>query len=92
MGLLAKDSLRADLNAAAFNTPIGEFSPPVCDTTGCFLFYPAAEEKGEVPSFESLRPKLLEEYYAERFEREQKKWAEQAKRRATIEILLQEAP
>ena len=29
-------------------------------------------------------------YYAERFEVEQKKWAEQAKRRSSIEIKLQE--
>ena len=29
MGLLVKDSLREDLNAAAFGTPIGEFSSPV---------------------------------------------------------------
>ena len=90
MGLLAENSLREDLNAYAFNTPLGELSTPACDTTGCFFFYPVAKEKGDVPSFEELRPKLLEAYYAERFDREQKKWAEQAKRRATIQILLQE--
>ena len=37
-----------------------------------------------------MRPKILEQYYAERFEIEQTKWAEQAKRRATIDIKLKE--
>lgn len=92
MGLLDKDSLRDDLNSAAFQTPIKTLSEPVCDNTGCFLFYPISLEKGAMQSFEELRPQLLEAYYAERFEREQQKWAEQAKRRATINIKLEEVP
>jgi len=91
MGILADNSLREDLNSYAFNTPIGVLSEAACDVTGCFFFYPIAKEQGDVSSFEELRPKLLEAYYSERFELEQRKWAEQAKRRATIEILLQDS-
>jgi peptidyl-prolyl cis-trans isomerase SurA len=92
MGLLEANSLREDLNMIAFGTSVGVLSEPVCDTTGCFLFYPLSKEKGDVASFEDLRPKLLEEYYAERFEREQQRWAEQAKRRSTIDVKLQKLP
>ena len=92
MGLLDSNSLRDDLNTAAFETPVQTLSEPVCDTTGCFTFYPVSKEKGASQTFEQLRPQLLEAYYAERFEREQQKWAEQAKRRATIEIKLAEHP
>ena len=88
MGVLDTNSLRDDLNPAAFETPVQTLSEPVCDTTGCFVFYPVSKEKGATQTFEQLRPKLLDAYYAERFEREQQKWAEQAKRRATIDIKL----
>ena len=92
MGVLDTNSLREDLNPAAFETPVETLSEPVCDTTGCFVFYPVSKEKGATQNFEQLRPQLLEAYYAERFEREQQKWSEQAKRRATIEIKLVEHP
>lgn len=92
MGVLNSNSLRDDLNPAAFETPLQTLSEPVCDTTGCFVFYPISKEKGATQSFEQLRPQLLESYYSERFEREQQKWAEQAKRRATIEIKMAEHP
>ena len=92
MGVLDTNSLRDDLNPAAFETPVGTLSEPVCDSTGCFVFYPISKEKGANQTFEQLRPQLLEAYYAERFEREQQKWAEQAKRRATIDIKLVEHP
>ena len=84
--------MRDDLNTAAFETPVQTLSEPVCDATGCFVFYPVSKEKGANQTFEELRPQLLEAYYAERFEREQQKWAEQAKRRATIDIKLVEHP
>ena len=92
MGVLDTNSLRDDLNPAAFETPVQTLSEPVCDTTGCFVFYPVSKEKGATQTFEQLRPQLLEAYYAERFEREQQKWAEQAKRRATIDVKLVEHP
>ena len=92
MGVLDTNSLRDDLNTAAFETPVQTLSEPVCDATGCFVFYPVSKEKGANQTFEELRPQLLEAYYAERFEREQQKWAEQAKRRATIDIKLVEHP
>ena len=92
MGVLDTNSLRDDLNPAAFETAVGTLSEPVCDATGCFVFYPISKEKGSNQTFEQLRPQLLDAYYAERFEREQQKWAEQAKRRATIDITLVEHP
>jgi peptidyl-prolyl cis-trans isomerase SurA len=92
MGLLNMNSLRDDLNPAAFQTPLKTLSEPVCDATGCFVFYPVSKEKGALQSFEELKPQLLDAYYAERFEREQQKWAEQAKRRAIINIKLEEVP
>ena len=92
MGVLEEGSLREDLNVAAFETPVGVLSEPTCDSMGCFLFFPIAKERGASVSFEQMRPQLLNQYYEERFEREQQKWAEQAKRRATIDIKLQEYP
>ena len=90
MGILEEGSLREDLNFAAFETPVGTLSEPTCDSTGCFLFFPISKEKSASTSFEQMRPQLLNQYYEDRFEREQQKWAEQAKRRATIDIKLKE--
>ena len=92
MGLLQEGSLRDDLNTAAFQTPVATLSEPTCDAMGCFLFFPLSKERGDTVSFEQMRPQLLNEYYEERFEREQQKWSEQAKRRAAIDIKLKKYP
>ena len=88
MGSFAQGSLRPDLDQAAFKTPIGKLSSPVCDQTGCYMLFVFAEQKKEGPAFSELRPQLLDAYYAERFEAETRIWTEQAKRRASIEIKL----
>lgn len=88
MGTFAQGSLRSDLDSIAFSTSVSSLSEPSCDTSGCFLIYVFAKRKKATQSFEELRPKILEGYYAERFEVEQKKWLEQVKRRASIDIKL----
>ncbi|MEC7987337.1 MAG: SurA N-terminal domain-containing protein [Myxococcota bacterium] len=92
MGTFAQGALRADLDQAAFSTPVSSLSDPVCDTSGCFLLYVFSKRRTATQSFEELRPSILESYYAERFEVEQKKWIEQVKRRASIDIKLAAPP
>ena len=88
MGPFKPGNLRSDLNEAAFGTPLKTLSEPVCDANGCFFFYPLSEKRKAGQSFEEMRGKILESYYAERFGIEQQKWAEQVKRRSSIEIKL----
>ena len=88
MGSFTKGSLRPDLDKAAFSTDIGKLSTPVCDQTGCYLLYVLSEKKKNPPTFEALRPQLLDAYYAERSQAETLIWTAQAKRRASIEIKL----
>ena len=92
MGTFAQGALRSDLDQAAFSTAVGALSEPACDVSGCFLIYVFEKRKKPMQSFEELRPKILESYYAERFEVEQTKWVEQVKRRASIDIKLSSPP
>ncbi len=88
MGKFKQGSLRPDLDKVAFSIPVGTVSEPICDQAGCFLLYVFSKSDLSPPSFESQRGKLLDEYYAQRFERELALWSDQAKRRASIDIKL----
>lgn len=91
MGVFPEGQLRADLDGAAFSTPIQSLSEPVETDQGIFLIYVFDRRPQAAPSFEELRNSLLDEYYETRFERETEVWFTQAKRRAHIEVML-EAP
>ena len=90
MGIFPEGQLRGDLDAAAFATPVGSLSEPIETDQGLFLIYVYDRRPQAAPPFEDMRSALLDEYYEARFERETEVWFTQAKRRAHIEIMLEE--
>jgi hypothetical protein len=90
MGVFPEGQLRGDLDEIAFATPIGEMSEPIETDQGTFLIYVYDKRPQEAASFEDMRDILLDEYYETRFERETEVWFAQAKRRAHIEVMLEE--
>ena len=90
MGIFPEGQLRGDLDAAAFSTPVGSLSEPIETEQGLFLIYVYDRRPQAAPSFEDMRSALLDEYYEARFERETEIWFTQAKRRAHIEVMLED--
>ena len=88
MGKFKQGTLRPDLDKVAFSLEVGKVSEPLCDQAGCFLLQVFSKSDVAAPTFESMRAQILDEYYAKRFERELALWADQARRKASIEIKL----
>ena len=90
MGVFPEGQLRGDLDDAAFSTPVQTLSDPIKTDQGLFLIYVYDRRPQDAPSFEDMRSALLDEYYEARFERETEVWFTQAKRRAHIEVMLED--
>ena len=90
MGIFPEGQLRGDLDGAAFSTPVQTLSDPIETDQGLFLIYVYDRRPQAAPSFEDMRSALLDEYYEARFERETEVWFTQAKRRAHIEVMLED--
>jgi peptidyl-prolyl cis-trans isomerase SurA len=91
MGSFAEGQLRGELNDVAFLLTAGQSSQAIYTDSGIFFLYVSNRYKQELPPFEQVRPKLVESYYAERFEVEMESWYETTKRRAAIDVKLVEA-
>ena len=90
MGAFTNGQLRADLNAVAFGLEAGAISEPIDNGAGLLILYVDRKYQQEAPPFESIKPQLLDAYYAERFEREMDIWFTTAKQRSAISIHLAE--
>lgn len=88
MGTFAEGQLRKDLGEIAFGLPVGGVSVPLELETGIYLLHVKAQRKQEAPPLESIRPQIMDAYYASRFEEEMASWFEAAKSRAAITIHL----
>jgi peptidyl-prolyl cis-trans isomerase SurA len=89
MGTFAQGQLRSDLETVAFGLKEGEISQPIDLGTGVYILYVGTRKKQDPPSFEKMRPQLLDTYYSERFEQEMDIWYATAKSRAAISIHLE---
>lgn len=90
MGAFAKGQLRADLERIAFGLKDGSMSDPLQVGNGVYLLYVDGRRKQTPPSFEEVKPQLMDAYYAQRFEQEMDIWYETAKSRAAISVHLEE--
>ena len=89
MGTFAQGQLRPDLETIAFGLKDGEISQPIDLGTGVYVLYVDSRKKQEPPSFDNVRPQLLDTYYSQRFEQEMEIWYATAKSRAAISIHLE---
>jgi peptidyl-prolyl cis-trans isomerase SurA len=88
MGTFAKGQLRPDLEKIAFSLEVGGVSSPFELESGVYILHVKALRKQDAPPLESIRPQLMDAYYAGRFEEEMATWFEAAKSRAAITIHL----
>ena len=86
MGLFAPGQLRPELNDIAFSLEPQTASDPICDAQGCLILFLFGTQSVAGNSFEEMRPQLLDQYYTERFDQEMALWLEQTRRRAVVEI------
>jgi len=91
MGTFGKGQLRQDIDAVAFGMQVGEVKT-IDVGTGVYLLFVKEQRKQEAPPLESLRPQLMDAYYASRFEEEMETWYESTKSRAAITIQLEDVP
>lgn len=91
MGTFGKGQLRKDIDAVAFGMQVGEVKT-IDVGTGVYLLFVKEQRKQEAPPLESLRPQLMDAYYASRFEEEMETWYESTKSRAAITIQLEDVP
>ena len=90
IGSFAQGQLRYDLGLVAFALKEGELSEPVPFNNGVYLLFVQDRYPQPPPEFEQVKGRLLDAYYAERFEQELEIWYSGAKSRAAVEIRLQE--
>jgi len=88
MGSFAEGQLREELNDIAFSLEKGQLSEPIITDNGIILLYVSDRYRQPPPPFDSVRPQLLDTYYASQFEVEMDVWFETTKRRAAIDIKL----
>jgi peptidyl-prolyl cis-trans isomerase SurA len=94
MGTFAPGELVGELDTAVQATPERGTSAPVVTDKGVFLLHVLERTNTAGNDFETLRPRLQDAVFQQRIAQERVKWAEQARRKATIRVLapgLQEA-
>lgn len=92
MGTFVQGQLRADLDQAAFGLQAGEYSDPVFTESGVFVLHAIERRKKSPPAFVQVRPQLVEQLYAQRFEIELEQWVVGARDRAAVDVKLRPIP
>ncbi len=87
MGVFKAGELVDTLDAGIVATPVGEVSEPIVLGDAVYLLR-VAERIGGATDFASQRDQVADQVYASRLEDEQKRWFQEARRRAAIRILL----
>ena len=92
MGTFAQGKLRADIDQIAFSLEPMKISDPLSTNNGVYLLYVGAKYKQDPPPFDTVKPQLLDAFYADKFETELHNWYTIAKSRAALDIRLQDYP
>ena len=90
MGAFAQGELVEALDQVVFSLEVGATADPVQVPGGFMLLNVAGVEIQEAPPFESMRDQLQQQVAAQKIEEETELWLVQARRRASIEIKLEE--
>lgn len=90
MGTYKRGELVEQLEEPAFETPVGQASPPVVTPRGVFVLFPFERGVVEPPAFEEMRDELQNRVYADRIEDEIDQWYQSARRQSAVEIKLRE--
>ncbi len=86
MGSFERGQLVPELDGPVFAAEVGK--PFVVELPTAILVMRVSEKKRVDTGLEAARAKLTDTIFAERMEREQERWAEQARRAAIVRVLL----
>ncbi len=89
LGEFEKGEAISEIDAVAFDLPLGGVSDPVALATGIAIVYVAGETEAEAPALDLVYADLEFELQQEKAQEELLLWVQQARRRATVEILLE---
>ena len=90
MGRFRPGELVGALDAAVNNTATGAVSDPIVTDNGVFVLK-VAERSAAGGDFESMKEELSDQVFASRMEDEQTRWFQQARRQASVRIVIPEA-
>jgi parvulin-like peptidyl-prolyl isomerase len=88
MGTFRQGELMDALDAVVFASELGVVSEPVVVGSAVFLVKVTEKKDSDVLSFEEAAPKLREQIFQEKMERELEEWTASARRRASVRIML----
>lgn len=88
MGTFRKGELMESLDAVVFAAELGVVSEPVVVGSAVFLVKVTEKKASDVLSYEEAAPKLRDQIYQEKVERELEEWTASARRRASVRVLL----
>lgn len=91
MGTFSRDQLNETLAEAAFDTPVGQVSQPVQVPGGVYLIRVVEEtsRQADVAPFDEAKAALRDAVYQEKIDEETEQWYLQARRRASVNVLLE---
>lgn len=90
MGTYHQGELMESLDGPAFALQPGQVSDPVSLPVGVFVLYCFDRKAESLPAFEDMKGELFNQVYATRIEDEVVQWTEQARRRASVIIKLEQ--
>ena len=88
MGTFGPGELVGDLDVVVQATSTGDTSAPIARDKGVFLLHVADRSATAGGDYEALKPKLQDAVFAQRIEQERVAWAQQARRRAAVRVLV----
>ena len=88
MGTFGPGELVSELDVVVQATATGDTSAPIARDKGVFLLHVAERVVTAGGDYEALKPKLQDAVFAQRIEQERIAWAQQARRRAAVRVLV----
>ncbi|MCO4746948.1 MAG: SurA N-terminal domain-containing protein [Proteobacteria bacterium] len=88
MGDFHQGELMPALDAVVFGSEVGKVSEPVVVGSAVFLILVTEMRESDVLSYEQAAPKIREQLFNEKSERELEEWTASARRRAAVKVML----
>ncbi len=89
MGKFARGELSPTLDAAVWEAPVGGYTQPIDLGRLVLIVRVGGEVRADVRSFEDSKDELRDGLYEQKVEEETERWYQQARRRASVRILLE---
>lgn len=88
MGTFREGELMESLDSVVFGGELNQVSEPVVVGNAVFLIKVVEKKDSDVLSYDEAAPKIREQLFEEKMEREMEEWTVSARRRAAVRVLL----